>query len=170
MNEIRKDPSFLVVWAGADSVSGMNPSGPRPQLKPWRVPFVAALKAHLSWALGTASILVASRAWAQGDEDALGAVFGLGLTLLVVGAVGLVMLFLNLTGRHRPYSIVLGILSGLGTVVMGMGLSEPLLSGSGDGLMEALLWGVVLLGVGEVLAAVLAMRPGRSRSASSQRP
>ncbi|RKH43527.1 hypothetical protein D7X12_12935 [Corallococcus sicarius] len=118
--------------------------------------------------LGTASVLVASRAWAQGAEDALGAVLGLGITILVLGAGGLVMLFLNLTGRHRTYSIVLGILSGLGTVVMGMGLSEPLLSGSGDELMEALLWGVVLLGVGEVIAAVLAMRPGRSRSASSQ--
>lgn len=146
----------------------MPPSGPRQQPKLSRVPSVAAVKAHLSWMLGTASVLVASRAWAQGAEDDLGAVLGLGITLLVVGVMGLVMLFLNLTGRHRTYSIVLGILSGLGTVVMGMGLSEPLLSGSDDGLMEALLWGVVLLGAGEVIAAVLAMRPGRSRSASSQ--
>lgn len=60
----------------------MNPSGPRQQLKPSRVPSVAALKAHLSWMPGTGSVLVASRVWAQGAEDALGAVFGLGLTIL----------------------------------------------------------------------------------------
>ncbi|NOK20854.1 hypothetical protein [Corallococcus carmarthensis] len=114
-----------------------------------------------------ASVLFASRAWAQGDEDGPGPVFFLGAAIVVLGwVVGLVMLFLNLTGRQRTYSILLGILSGLGTVVLGMGLSEPLLSGSNDGFMEALLWGLVLLGVGEVIAAGLAMRANWKKHAS----
>ncbi|WP_147477127.1 hypothetical protein [Corallococcus sp. AB038B] len=130
------------------------------------------LKVRLSWMLGMASVLFASRAWAQGDADGPGPVFFLGAVVVVLGFVaGGVLLFLNVTGRQRRYSPILGLLTGLGTVVLGMGLSEPLLSGEDDGVMKVVLWGIVIGGVCEIIAAGWAMlRPGRDRSAAPKNP
>ncbi|WP_375760809.1 hypothetical protein [Corallococcus exercitus] len=133
---------------------------------------LSAMKVRLSWMLGTASVLFASRAWAQGAENALGVLFGMATAVLVLGglffAMGLVMLVLNLTGRHGTFSLAVGMLSGLGKVMLGLGLGEVLLRGNGDGLMEAILWGVVLLGAGEIVAAVRATRSGSNRRASPE--
>ncbi|QAT87023.1 hypothetical protein EJ065_5489 [Corallococcus coralloides] len=73
-----------------------------------------------------------------------------------------------LDARHgeRPVRI-----PGLGSVVLGMGLSEPLLSGENDGVMEVALWCIVIGGVCEIIAAGWAMlRPGRDRSAAPKNP
>ena len=112
------------------------------------------MKVRLSWMLGMASVLFASPAWARGNDDGPGPVFFLGAVVVVLGLIaGFVLLFLNVTGRQRRYSPILGLLAGLGTVVLGMGLSEPLLSGENDGVMEVALWCLVLGGVCEIIAA-----------------
>ncbi|RKH78455.1 hypothetical protein D7Y21_35700 [Corallococcus sp. AB045] len=134
--------------------------------------WLSALKVRLSWMLGLSSVLFASRAWARGDADGPGPVFFVGAAVVVLGFIaGFVLLFFNVTGRQRRYSPILGILTGIGTVVLGMGLSEPLLSGEDDGVMEVALWGIVIGGVCEIIAAGWAMlRPGRDPGAAPKNP
>ncbi|MHA7632762.1 hypothetical protein [Corallococcus sp. M7] len=117
-----------------------------------------------------ASVLFATNAWAREDVDGPGPAFFVGAAVVVVGFVaGGVLLFLNVTGRQRRFSPILGLLAGLGTVVLGMGLSEPLLSGEDDGVMNVALWCIVIAGVCEIIAAGWALlRPGRDKSASGQ--
>ncbi|NNB97524.1 hypothetical protein HI113_26845 [Corallococcus exiguus] len=117
-----------------------------------------------------ASLLFASPAWARGNGDGPGPVFFLGAVVVVLGfIVGFVLLFLNVTGRQRRYSPILGLLAGLGTVVLGMGLSEPLLSGENDGVMEVALWCLVLSGVCEIIAAGWALLR-RDRGSAPKNP
>lgn len=132
----------------------------------------STLKPELTWMLGTASVLFASNAWADGVDSALGALFGIATALLVLGGMTLVAgagtLFFNLTGRHGTASIALGLLLGMGTLRLGlwtvgevtrdMSMFEWLLMLGGGGL--------VLLGAGEIFAAVKAMRAGRSQGAA----
>ncbi|RKG66295.1 hypothetical protein D7V80_20230 [Corallococcus sp. CA054B] len=134
--------------------------------------WLSALKVRLSWMVGLASVLFASRAWARGDADGPTPVFFVGAAVVVVGLVaGGVLLFLNITGRQRRFSPILGLLAGLGTVVLGMGLSEPLLSGEDDGVMSVALWCIVIGGVCEIIAAGWALlRPGRGRSSAPKNP
>lgn len=85
---------------------------------------LAAMKIRLRWLLGAASVLVASPAWAQGAENALGALFtgviALGVLLAVV-VVGMVTLGLNHATAQRSVPITLGILAGLAQACVGGG-------------------------------------------------
>ncbi|MHA7632763.1 hypothetical protein [Corallococcus sp. M7] len=128
---------------------------------------LSALKPRFPWALGTASVLFATNAWAQGAENALGALFGLGFALLAVGGLALVVgagtLFFNLTRHRGTASIVLGLLLGLGTLRLGSWMNDTFTDDRGLGLLGG---GLFFLGAGEIAAAVMAIRAGRSRSAS----
>lgn len=77
---------------------------------------LAATKIRLHWLLGAASVLVASPAWAQGAENALGALFTGAIAfavLVVVVIVGMVTLGINHASAQHSISIALGILAGL---------------------------------------------------------
>jgi hypothetical protein len=142
----------------------MCPTGPRQNLT---IPSLAAWKARLSWMLGTASVLVASRAWA-GGEDGLGIVFGLFAGVGVLAAIGfgagLVMLFFNLMGRKRSYSVFMGILLGVMKMKIGVDLIIDFVRGdsvsesASAGTWKALAAGLLILGAFEIFAAVRAMR------------
>ncbi|MFP2956365.1 hypothetical protein ACLEPN_00670 [Myxococcus sp. 1LA] len=82
------------------------------------------MKAHIHGLLGATSALLATPAWAQGAENALGALFSgviaFGVMFLVI-VVGMVTLGLNLTEPQRHVSITLGILAGLVQACVGGG-------------------------------------------------
>ena len=77
---------------------------------------------RLSRLLGGAGLLVASPAWAQGAENALGALFTgviVVAVLSVVVVVGLVTLQLNRDKPQRSVPIALGIITGLAQACAG---------------------------------------------------
>ncbi|WP_167594389.1 hypothetical protein [Corallococcus coralloides] len=117
--------------------------------------------------LGTAGVLFASQARADGVDSALGALFGMAAAVLVLGGLALVVgmgtLFFNLSGRHGTASIVLGLLLGLGTLRLGLWTNG---SFSDDGGLALLGGALLFLGAGEIAAAVRALRLGRDRSAA----
>ncbi|WP_426756089.1 hypothetical protein [Myxococcus sp. Y35] len=85
---------------------------------------LAAMEARLRWLLGATTTLTASPAWAQGAENALGALFSgviaLGV-LFVAVVVGVVTLGINHLRAQRHVSIALGILAGLAQACVGGG-------------------------------------------------
>ncbi|RKH70455.1 hypothetical protein D7X96_11390 [Corallococcus interemptor] len=123
--------------------------------------------------LGTAGVLFASQARADGVDSALGALFGMVIILVVLGGLALVVgagtLFFNLTRRHNTASIVLGLLVGLGTMRLGSWTASSFTTEEwtlADWGLTLGGVGLFLLGAGEVIAAVMALRAGSSRSAA----
>lgn len=138
-------------------------------------PAHSALKARLHWLLGAASTLIASPAWAQGAESALGALFtgviALGV-LFVAVVVGGVTLSLNLIRAQRHISIALGILAGLTQACVGGGfllvfvissIQSVFANGSvafgGASILLPLALGLLALGLYEVRVAWRARAP-----------
>ncbi|MCY1074418.1 hypothetical protein [Archangium lansingense] len=117
-------------------------------------------------------LLLATRAWAQGTENAVGFLVDLAvgtLMFLVLGIVGVVTLMMNHREYRRPVPIILGLLVGMAKLGWGLRLAEQVFDRSGrnpnaysglvpgDYMMGVLC--VVLLGMGgfELLLAVRAM-------------
>lgn len=140
-----------------------------------RQPPLAAMKARLHWVLGATSALIASPAWAQGAENALGALFtgviALGV-LFVTVVVGIVTLGLNHARDQRYISIALGILAGLAQACVGGGFllvfvvasiqsvfaNGSVAFGGASGLLPLAL-GLLALGIYEVRVAWRARSP-----------
>ncbi len=154
-------PAWAMIWP-------MGPFDPhQPALATW--------KARPHWLLGAATTLIASPAWAQGAENALGALFtgviALGV-LFVVVILGIVTLSLNLIRAQRHISIALGILAGLTQACVGGGfllvfvissIRSAVANGSvafgGASLLLPLALGLLALGLHEVRVAWRARAP-----------
>jgi hypothetical protein len=132
--------------------------------------------------------LLATRAWAQGGENALGFMLDLvtgGLVFSVLVIVGVVTLVRNSPGSRRPVSITLGVFVGLVKLGWALRVARALLRDTlwnqspyyhgptpWDFMMGAFI--VLLVGLGgfELYRAVKAMAPAASavREPAGQRP
>ncbi|WP_120555290.1 hypothetical protein [Corallococcus aberystwythensis] len=120
--------------------------------------------------LGTASVLFASPAWAQGADDPRGVVFGLGAAFVGLSLVaGGVLLFLTVTKRERPYVPLLEVVSGLGKVVLGAWFLSLSWAPRNDAIIYGLIGGIFILsGIGEIIVAGLRRRASRNGHASQR--